>query len=640
MKRSQRVFPHSLRTSSSHRRDTRVWFSWIPVGLLCVGVCATAWPSLVLAQPTPEVTPSSTSTTAPTPASSNAAEPVQVTPGTMPAQGEPSPLTPVPDATPAPGPDPGMLPPPETSPDETAPEATPPSITPPEEAVPEPTVAPLEELVPPTGSEVDKGAGITVKGYFRSEFKFNKLNLTYAYDDALGRWTPRGSPYMAFGMLPPEDHDSYQELNVEARWNKLDNLSLYMDASAVYSTSTPVQTVFEQLQDLIIGTGDLSAAGTPDAGVPIPGAAGGQFVRREQERLLFNELYLTATLPDWASLTLGKRRLFYGSAFTWSPMDVINPPRNPLDPTLMREGSYNAALDITHFSAFTLSLMYKPKVTDSSRGIPEAIDFEKSLSVARLYTNLLETDINLGLYYNQGRPYAGLSMSRYFDLVEVHVESLFQYGRPTYLVTPVDLSSDPYGAYKPPFSIGQTEVENQQIYGDVLLGATYTMEDSSFIIAEYLHHSAGYSAEEYRLYRDATFYLQDELPSLALTLANAAATVPAEELAAIETAWTGVLEHSPYLYQEANVRKNYLGLSFFKSKMFELIEPKMSVILNLDDLSGTLYPSMDFVLSRESGGRGTVKLLAGAMIFFGGRDSQVTMFPNKFTANLRMTAMF
>lgn len=445
---------------------------------------------------------------------------------------------------------------------------------------------------------------------------------------------------MAFGMLAPTDHDSYQEVNADIKWSRFENVSFYGDLSAVYSTNKPTQTTFEQLQDVIIGTGDLSAEATPDPGTPIPGAAGGSFVRRQRERMLINEAYLDFKLPDWGSLTLGKRRVFYGSAFTWSPMDVINPPRNPLEPTLMREGSYSASMDFTHFSDFTLSLLYKPKVTEGERGIPESFNFEKNLAVARLYTNQLETDINLVGYLNQGRPYLGLSLSRYFDVIEVHVESLFQRGRPTWLVTPVDLSNDPYGQYKPPFTLGQSELDNGRFYGDVLIGATYTMDDSSFLFAEYMHHSAGYNGTEFTHYRNATLYMEEELPGLLNTLAAASSSVPEEDFADIEEAWTGLLSTAPYLYQESNVRKNYLGLTFMKSKMFELIEPKMSVILNLDDLSGTLYPSMDFVLSRESGGRGTVKLLAGAMIFFGGRDSQVTMFPNKFTANLRMTALF
>lgn len=494
--------------------------------------------------------------------------------------------------------------------------------------------APLEE-----GAQVQRVTGWRVRGYLRGEFKLNAPNLEYGYDEALNVWTPRGSPYMAFGMLAPETHDSYLEANAELKWSRFSNVSLYGDLSGVFSTTGTQQTTFEQLQDLIIGTGDLSASQTTDPGVPIPGAAGGAFVRREQERVLVNELYVNAQVPDWLAMTLGKRRMFYGSAFTWSPMDVINPPRNPLEPTLLREGSYNLTLDLIHFPAATLSFLYKPKVEESGRGLPKSIDFAKNLSLLRVYTNQFETDINVVGYLNQGRPYVGLSLARYVDVVELHLETLWQQGRPTYLVK-TTASDVAYADYLPPYEVGQFEVENGQPYGDILLGGTYTLNDSSFLIVEYLHRMTGMNQGEYELYRDVTRYMQEEMSGDVLSLISSSSGLDEEGQQAVQEGWLGLLGKAPYMYQEAYLRKNYMGITFMKSKIMDLFEPKLSLIMNLDDLSGTLYPSVDFVLSPSSGGRGSVKLMAGALIFLGGDDTQVSQFPNRFSANLRMTALF
>lgn len=493
---------------------------------------------------------------------------------------------------------------------------------------------PLEE-----GAQVQRQTGWRVRGYLRGEFKLNTPNLEYGYDEALNVWTPRGSPYMAFGMLAPETHDSYLEANAEIKWSRFSNVSLYGDLSGVYSTTSTQQTTFEQLQDLIIATGDMSADQTSSPGVPIPGAAGGAFVRRAQERLLVNELYLNAQVPDWLAMTLGKRRMFYGSAFTWSPMDVINPPRNPLEPTLLREGSYNLTLDLIHFSAATLSFLYKPYIQESGRGLPESIDFAKNLSLLRVYTNQFETDINLVGYLNQGRPYLGLSLARYVDVIELHLETFWQQGRPTYLVKPTD-STELYADQLPPYQVGQFELENGKPYGDILVGGTYTLDDSSFLIVEYLHRMTGMNQAEYDAYRDVTRYMQEEMSADVLALVSSSSELDEEAQAEVQAGWLGLLGNAPYMYQEAYLRKNYMGITFMKSKLMDLFEPKLSLIMNLDDLSGTLYPSVDFVLSPSSGGRGSVKLMAGALIFLGGDDTQVSQFPNRFSANLRMTALF
>ncbi len=496
--------------------------------------------------------------------------------------------------------------------------------------------APAELL--PTGEGVDRGTGFRVKGYVRGEHRYNRPNVYYGYDPIIGLWTPRGSPYAAFGLTPTVSHDAYLETNFEIAWRRYDFVSAYTDASFIVSTSHAEQSVFEQVQDLLIGTGDVDAGAGSSSGVPIPGAAGSQLARRERERVLINELYLSPELQGWGSLTVGKRRVSWGSAFTWSPMDVINPPRNPLEPTLQREGSYAAILDVTRFERVAVSLLYKPYITEDLRGLPSEWDRDRNLLVGRLFMNVLESDLNLAYYNNQGRSYAGLSFSRYFDVIEAHVEGLAQHGRPTWLVREVDRTNDSAGAYQAPYEVGQLELDNGRWYADLLLGARYNFEDSSAVLLEYLYHGAGYNQAEYDLYRGITAYMQEELPHLATRLIDSG--LSEEQQQEVSQSWEQLLGSAPYVYSEQNPRKHYLGATFVKSKMFGLIEPKISAILNLDDFSGTLYPSIDFVLSRDSSARGVVRFLAGALIFFGGDDSQAAYYPNKFSANLRMTAYF
>ncbi len=497
----------------------------------------------------------------------------------------------------------------------------------------------------PLGRGMEGRPTLTSGGYFRSEFFYRRPNLYFGYDDILGTWLPRGSPYTAFGLVSPAHADAYAEANLELTWNPSSWGSTYADTSVVFSTQPPQQSSFEQAQDVLIGLGvqdPNTASSQYPAGVPIPGTWEAFPVRPRQVRLQINELYLALEVPDWASAVVGKRRLTWGSAFTWTPLDVVNPRFNPLEPTLQREGAWTAALDLTHFYRAGMTLLYRPWVQDNEWGLPTEWDFDESLFAGRLYLNLFMSDINLVGYLDRGRGYGGMSFSRYFGDVELHLESLVQRGRPTWLVRETGGAILEDGSQAAPYEVGQFDMARCRAggdcrwYPDIVFGGRYTFDDGSTLLVEYLYHGPGYDAEEYGVFRAFTSYLQEQLPHVLAELPSENGTF-GEEAAA---SWAAMVSNAPYLYQETNTRVNYLGMSFLMSEVAGIVEPRVSAICNVDDGSVIVYPSANFWMSRGRRGPGAVSFLAGVMVFLGHSSSQVALYPAKFSANLRATARF
>ncbi len=485
---------------------------------------------------------------------------------------------------------------------------------------------------------------LTSGGYFRCEFFYRKPNLYYGYDEVLGAWLPRGSPYTAFGLVSSSDREAYAEANLELTWDPVPWFSAYTDTSVIFDTEQIPQSIFEQAQDLLVAVGvvDPTMELSYQKGVPIPGVGGSASERPGPQRLQVNELYLSVDVPDWVSLTLGKRRVTWGSAFTWAPMDVVNPPFNPFEPSLLREGAYTAVVDLTRFYQVGLTLLYRPWVEENPRGLPATWDFDQGLFAARAYLNVFSSDLNLVAYQDRGRWYGGASFSRYFGEVEAHLEALVQRGRPTWLVQQVPGSTLDGQGTAAPYQVGQfdmtrcLETGDCPLYPDLVLGLRRSFDDGSFLLLEYRYHGAGYDREEYDLYRDLTTYLEEQLPHVASEL-SLEDSVMDEEVA---QSWVEMISSAPFLYQEPNPRVHYLAVTFLKSEMWDLVEPRVTAVCNIDDGSIIVYPSANFWMSKGQRGPGSVAFLAGVMMFLGRPDAQVGVYPARFSGNLRLTARF
>src|SRR5262245_35537764 len=52
------------------------------------------------------------------------------------------------------------------------------------------------------------------------------------------------------------------------------------------------------------------------------------------------ELYVSYGPRPWLSLLAGRKRIIWGGAFAFNPTDLINPPKDPTDPSFQRAGAW------------------------------------------------------------------------------------------------------------------------------------------------------------------------------------------------------------------------------------------------------------------------------------------------------------
>ena len=225
-----------------------------------------------------------------------------------------------------------------------------------------------------------------------------------------------------------------------------------------------------------------------------------------------SELYATWHLHEHLHLTLGKKRVVWGPGLTLNPTDLLNPPKDPSDPTLQRAGAWLARVEAP-FETWTLSGIAAAKVTAQWSGVPQALvwqpDFAAQsdhrphfLTGLRAYKLWLDTDWNAEWYLTQlysdnfeWKHRFGMSASHVFwESVELHVEALAQAGSARRQIDAgcvADLSAvlGCMAQGRAPF--GYPNLDDGQWRTRVLAGARYMFGDAGSLTAEYLYQGDG-----------------------------------------------------------------------------------------------------------------------------------------------------
>ena len=167
------------------------------------------------------------------------------------------------------------------------------------------------------------------------------------------------------------------------------------------------------------------------------------------------ELFAAWEATPHLNLTLGKKRVVWGSGMAFNPTDLLNPPKDPTDPAGQRAGAWLARVELP-YEHFSVSLVGAAKVLRQYSGLPTALlvypDYPTAEAVrnpalddrdkeahwaaaARLYALVADTDVTLTYHfthlYNDAfreKSRVGLSLSHVFDATEVHLEALVQTG--------------------------------------------------------------------------------------------------------------------------------------------------------------------------------------------------------------------
>jgi len=277
---------------------------------------------------------------------------------------------------------------------------------------------------------------------------------------------------------------------------------------------------------------------------------------------------------------LGKRVQRWGKGYAWSPVAMVERPRDANDPAASREGFVMATGEWTRsfsgpISAVSLTGLLVPTDGDMNADFGQTQDLNPA---ARLYLLAWDTDIDL-MWRSQGaRPESfGLDFSRNLSTaLELHGE----------WARTLDASRNTVTAS------GFTSSE-RVVMDSYLLGVRYLTQGEVTWIAEYYRNGAGYSAQELSVYYQ---FLETALePGAPATLASTARTV----------AQSG--------YARPNPGRDYLYLKASVSEPLDWVygAASLTTMVNLNDHSYQITPEISYTGFANWELRGRLILLAG-----------------------------
>ncbi len=284
-----------------------------------------------------------------------------------------------------------------------------------------------------------------------------------------------------------------------------------------------------------------------------------------------NELYMGLNLNDRAYLKTGKVRVNWGTGMAWNPTDVLQPRKDPTDPTRQEEGTAGILLDLpltfenSEIQGVTLSGL---------ASFPENRTDGRPTWVGR--ANLLTSSYDVAFLVIQDPqriPKLGFTASgSLFGEVVAYGEALWKKGTEQVYPTPAGLIAT------------QNESNwRSQSFTNWVLGSRYTFPANVVGSIEYYHNADGYDPRTMQDY---------------LTL-------------------TGGKNSTMF-----GLRKNYLLLSAAKGDVQEGLGLSLSFIGGLDDGGWAVIPQLDFSGFQSS--RFYFRSFA-----FTGKNSEFTLAPQR-----------
>ena len=419
--------------------------------------------------------------------------------------------------------------------------------------------------------------------------------------------------YAAVTHLLPSDDVAHlanlTEGNVQLKFDWRDKASGLVDASFIYQKAG--------LYYGNDGTGERLRLADHDVAAYRPTA-------------VLSEFYGTYNFHDHFNVTLGKKRIVWGPGLAINPTDLLNPPKDPTDPTMQRAGSWLARLEAP-FDLFTLSFVAAGKVTRQFGGIPSGLIYYPDAHpapsydqygnvqadgydnrphyalAARAYALWHETDIDLYWFqtqqYNDAFNYKnrlGLSASHvFFNALELHFEAIgFQGSSKAYFdadcIGSVAAFQGCGMAGKTPG--GYTQIDDPGVRVKALAGGRWQFGDNASFTFEYFYNGEGYNAQEFSNFTQV-LSMRPQLLSLMDSLASAHVTIPGNPLSVLNptaTADTG----SPQKYTFEPMRRHYAFFTYLHTLIADDWNINAVVLLGLEDLSGQIAPQVTW-LTRE-----------------------------------------
>ena len=432
-------------------------------------------------------------------------------------------------------------------------------------------------------------AAAEVNGYLSSRSQFTRVRVD--------------------GLLSPEDMPQgtqLLELNGQIRQHYLERAFVYGDVSLFGQVAWDYRGVDAQGREVRLAERDPAAA---------------------RPLVSVNEIYLSHEFLPELNVLVGKKRVVWGSGMAFNPTDLLNPLKDPTDPSLQRTGAWMAMVEVP-LERGTFSLLGSPQVTAQASGIPYRFLYwprwdqrdtdAHFLFAGRVYALVANADLNLMLFYGNRHPdafedklRAGLSFSRYFaDVNEIHFEALLQSGSPRTRING-ECVTDPAAAAR--CSLLQIplnrapDLGNRQLRPRALVGGRRHFDDESVLSLEYLFQSDGSSRGEMQALVNA-LSLMRQARNLGLPIAG-----PGEA-----AGQDGI----PSRFRFEPLGRHYLFATFQKPKIRDDFTLAITALASLQDLSGLAAPSLSWSAAEW------LTLTASAFVPFPGPRSLAATDPN------------
>ncbi len=358
------------------------------------------------------------------------------------------------------------------------------------------------------------------------------------------------------------------------------NVTLKVDAHERFKVFTDLSLFWQQAFYVHGGDRDLPAA---------------------RPQVVVAEAYVDAPLQDHFRLLVGKKRIVWGAGLAFNPTDIVNPPKDPTDPTFQRAGAWLAQAEwgyekvavsvvvagavTRQYAGLPTALIFHPaqEAYEVTRGwVPDTRDDEAHLAVmARLYLLLADTDVNLiygytNLYNDAFRKKSkvGFSLSRVLGNLEVHAEGLLYTGAAR-LEANADCVEAPMAcAAQGVPVVSRPAVDAEWMNARVIVGGRYQFEDSSFLAAEYYFNGEGHDAARY-----------GDLARLAVS----------QPMVAQQLLQGATDPGTPQKFAFEPLRRHYAVVQYQKPQVFDDFTLGLSALIGLEDLSTQFVPMVQWM---------------------------------------------
>lgn len=336
-------------------------------------------------------------------------------------------------------------------------------------------------------------------------------------------------------------------------------------------------------------------------------------------RVVFAEAYARLQPFEHLDITVGKRRVVWGTGMSFNPTDILNPPRDPTDGALQRTGIPLVLVE-TPFDGFTLSTFFAPAILEEKAGIPSALlwwpevpprevvqnpeavdprdDRQHWAGALRASALVLDTDINVwglvvneyGLDARENSPRLALSLSRiFFEIHEVHGEVLVQQGSDRLRVD-ADCVDDDVQAEGPsagvPVALAgcaragtapltRDRFDDDGVYPRLLVGTRSMFGDGTTLTLEYLYQADGFTQAEW-----------DHMATLQTRVGELTRSGRLDPAAVLSTGTDA--SGQPARLAVAPQRQHHLVVNYSRPQIFDDFTVNATAIVALEDLSSIL----------------------------------------------------